>query len=139
MPAVASSAPAVLIVHLANATTTLRIGASGVMLPNHSPLDIAEQFATLEALHPGRIHLGLGRTPGTDHVTAGALRRSDDLHASHLPDDVLELIDYCNDTRGRCLDISPEPSIGGVRTTNGQLPSAAKYLPRMINGKVGEQ
>lgn len=94
MAAVASSAPAVLIAHLANATTTLRIGAGGVMLPNHSPLVIAEQFATLEALHPGRIDLGLGRAPGTDHVTARALRRSDDLHASNFPDDVVELIGY---------------------------------------------
>jgi alkanesulfonate monooxygenase SsuD/methylene tetrahydromethanopterin reductase-like flavin-dependent oxidoreductase (luciferase family) len=64
MPAVASSAPAVLIAHLANATATLRVGSGGVMLPNHAPLVVAEQFATLEALHPGRIDLGLGRAPG---------------------------------------------------------------------------
>ena len=69
MPAVASSAPAVLIAHLADATTTLRVGSGGVMLPNHAPLVIAEQFGTLEALHPGRIDLGLGRAPGTDQVT----------------------------------------------------------------------
>ncbi len=94
MPAVASSAPAVLIAHLANATSTLRIGAGGVMLPNHSPLVIAEQFATLEALHPGRIDLGLGRAPGTDHITARALRRTGDLHANRFPDDVVELIGY---------------------------------------------
>ena len=94
MPAVASSAPAVLIAHLANATTTMRIGSGGVMLPNHAPLVIAEQFATLEALHPGRIDLGLGRAPGTDHVTARALRRTTDLHANRFPDDVLELIGY---------------------------------------------
>jgi len=76
MPAVASSAPAVLIAHVASATTRIRVGAGGVMLPNHSPLVIAEQYATLEALHPGRIDLGLGRAPGTDHITARALRRS---------------------------------------------------------------
>jgi luciferase family oxidoreductase group 1 len=94
MPAVASSAPAVLIAHLANATTTLRVGSGGVMLPNHAPLVVAEQFATLEALHPGRIDLGLGRAPGTDHVTARALRRTLDLGADHFPDDVVELIKY---------------------------------------------
>jgi luciferase family oxidoreductase group 1 len=92
--AVASSAPAVLIEHLATATTTMRVGAGGVMLPNHAPLVVAEQFATLEALHPGRIDLGLGRAPGTDHVTARALRRSADLGADHFPDDVIELIRY---------------------------------------------
>jgi luciferase family oxidoreductase group 1 len=94
MAAVASSAPAVLMAHLAAATTTIRIGAGGVMLPNHAPLVIAEQFATLEALHPGRIDLGLGRAPGTDHVTARALRRTADLHANSFPDDVVELIRY---------------------------------------------
>jgi luciferase family oxidoreductase group 1 len=94
MPAVASSAPAVLIAHLANATTTLRVGSGGVMLPNHAPLVVAEQFATLEALHPGRIDLGLGRAPGTDHVTARALRRSLDLGAESFPNDVVELIRY---------------------------------------------
>jgi luciferase family oxidoreductase group 1 len=94
MPAVASSAPAVLIAHLANATSTLRVGSGGVMLPNHSPLVVAEQFATLEALHPGRIDLGLGRAPGTDHVTARALRRALDLGADSFPDDVVELIKY---------------------------------------------
>jgi luciferase family oxidoreductase group 1 len=92
--AVASSAPAVLIEHVATATSTMRVGSGGVMLPNHAPLVIAEQFATLEALHPGRIDLGLGRAPGTDHVTARALRRSADLGADHFPDDVVELIRY---------------------------------------------
>jgi luciferase family oxidoreductase group 1 len=94
MPAVASSAPAVLIAHLAEATTTLRVGSGGVMLPNHAPLVIAEQFATLEALHPGRIDLGLGRAPGTDQVTVRALRRSPQMLADTFPDDVVELIGY---------------------------------------------
>ena len=94
MSAIASSAPAVLIAHLANATTTLRIGSGGVMLPNHSPLVVAEQFGTLEALHPGRIDLGLGRAPGTDPRTARALRRAGDLRADSFPDDVVELISY---------------------------------------------
>jgi luciferase family oxidoreductase group 1 len=94
MPAVASSAPAVLLAHLADMTTTLRVGSGGVMLPNHSPLVVAEQFATLVALHPGRIDMGLGRAPGTDHRTARALRRSPDLRAESFPDDVVELIGY---------------------------------------------
>jgi luciferase family oxidoreductase group 1 len=94
MPAVASSAPAVLIAHLADATSTLRVGSGGVMLPNHAPLVIAEQFGTLEALHPGRIDLGLGRAPGTDQVTVRALRRTPDMHADTFPDDVVELIHY---------------------------------------------
>jgi luciferase family oxidoreductase group 1 len=94
MPAVASSAPPVLIAHLAAATSVIRIGSGGVMLPNHSPLVVAEQFGTLEALHPGRIDLGLGRAPGTDPTTARALRRYGDLDADHFPNDVVELIGY---------------------------------------------
>src|SRR5271156_4466166 len=94
MPSVASSAPAVLIGHLADATSTLRVGAGGVMLPNHSPLVVAEQFATLEALHPGRIDLGLGRAPGTDPRTARALRRGQIDSADTFPQDVVELQGY---------------------------------------------
>jgi luciferase family oxidoreductase group 1 len=94
MPAVASSSPPVLIAHLASATSSIRIGSGGVMLPNHAPLVVAEQFGTLEALHPGRIDLGLGRAPGTDLRTARALRRRSDLGAEHFPDDVVELIGY---------------------------------------------
>lgn len=94
MPAVASSAPAVLVGHLADATTTIRVGAGGVMLPNHAPLVVAEQFGTLEALHPDRVDLGLGRAPGTDPATARALRRSMDTGADTFPDDVVELIGY---------------------------------------------
>jgi luciferase family oxidoreductase group 1 len=112
MPAVASSAPPVLIAHLASATSTLRIGAGGVMLPNHSPLVVAEQFATLEALHPGRIDLGLGRAPGTDHVTARALRRSADLSANHFPNDVVELINYLVPGEGTPVHPAPVPGIG---------------------------
>jgi luciferase family oxidoreductase group 1 len=76
MPGIASSSPAVLIAHLASATTTMRVGSGGVMLPNHAPLVVAEQFGMLEALHPGRIDLGIGRAPGTDPATASALRRA---------------------------------------------------------------
>jgi luciferase family oxidoreductase group 1 len=77
MPGIASSAPAVLIAAIAAATSTIRVGSGGVMLPNHAPLVIAEQFGTLAALHPGRIDLGLGRAPGTDQRTASLLRRGD--------------------------------------------------------------
>ena len=78
MPGIASSAPAVLAGRIASATSAIRVGSGGVMLPNHAPLTVAEQFGTLEAMHPGRIDLGIGRAPGTDRVTARALRRSAD-------------------------------------------------------------
>ena len=90
MPGIASAATAVLIGHVAGGTRTIRVGAGGIMLPNHSPLVIAEQFGTLEALYPGRIDLGLGRAPGTDGLTWRALRR-DPRAAEHFPDDVQEL------------------------------------------------
>jgi luciferase family oxidoreductase group 1 len=94
MPGVASAATAVVIGHVAAGTSTIRVGAGGVMLPNHSPLVIAEQFGTLESLFPGRIDLGLGRAPGTDPNTARALRRRSDLDADTFPNDVLELQAY---------------------------------------------
>ena len=75
MAGIASSAPAVLIAHLAASSEKIRVGSGGVMLPNHQPLVVAEQFGMLESLHPGRIDLGIGRAPGTDQVTAAALRR----------------------------------------------------------------
>jgi luciferase family oxidoreductase group 1 len=112
MPAVASSAPAVLIAHLADATTTLRVGSGGVMLPNHAPLVVAEQFGTLEALHPGRIDLGLGRAPGTDQVTVRALRRTPDMHADTFPDDVVELINYLLPAEGAPGHPSANPGRG---------------------------
>ncbi len=91
MDGIASSATAVLIGHLAGQTTRIRLGAGGVMLPNHAPLVIAEQFGTLEALYPGRIDLGLGRAPGADQFTAHALRRDRMGSADDFPDDVEEL------------------------------------------------
>ncbi|SDZ09234.1 luciferase family oxidoreductase, group 1 [Micromonospora pattaloongensis] len=95
MPSIASSAPAVLIAHLAAATATMRIGSGGVMLPNHAPLVVAEQFGTLEALHPGRIDLGIGRAPGTDQATALALRRTmEGLSAEGFPQELADLIGY---------------------------------------------
>jgi luciferase family oxidoreductase group 1 len=96
MPAIASSATSVLIAHVAAHTQRIRLGAGGVMLPNHAPLVIAEQFGTLATLHPGRIDLGLGRAPGTDRNTMYALRR-DVAAADTFPQDVLELQGYLGD------------------------------------------
>ena len=90
MKGIASAATSVVIGHIAGGTSTIRVGAGGVMLPNHAPLVIAEQFGTLEALYPGRIDLGLGRAPGTDQLTARALRR-DWSNPDEFPQDVLEL------------------------------------------------
>ena len=95
MPGIASAATAVVIGHVAAATKTIRVGAGGIMLPNHSPLVIAEQFGTLEALYPGRIDLGLGRAPGTDGATARALRRA--MEPDDFPNDVMELLHYLDD------------------------------------------
>ncbi|AZO72521.1 MAG: LLM class flavin-dependent oxidoreductase [Mesorhizobium sp.] len=93
MPGIASAATSVVIAHVAGGTRTIRVGAGGIMLPNHAPLVIAEQFGTLNALFPGRIDLGLGRAPGTDMMTARALRRN--LEASdNFPQDVVELMGY---------------------------------------------
>ncbi|GAA4435112.1 LLM class flavin-dependent oxidoreductase [Actinokineospora soli] len=95
MPGVASSAPAVLLAHVAMVTTTMRVGSGGVMLPNHPPLVVAEQFGMLEALHPGRVDLGIGRAPGTDPATARALRRTTGpLSADDFPEQLTELVDY---------------------------------------------
>jgi luciferase family oxidoreductase group 1 len=94
MPGVASAATAVALGHIAAGTSTIRVGAGGVMLPNHSPLVIAEQFGTLESLHPGRIDLGLGRAPGTDQAAARALRRHLDSDPNQFPRDVVELMSY---------------------------------------------
>src|SRR3954471_6461159 len=94
MPGVASAATAVVIAHVAGGTRTIRVGAGGIMLPNHAPLVVAEQFGTLESLFPGRIDLGLGRAPGTDPRTAHALRRNLDAGADNFPQDVVELMGY---------------------------------------------
>ncbi|WP_254716487.1 LLM class flavin-dependent oxidoreductase [Actinomadura sp. WMMB 499] len=95
MPGIASSATAVLIGQVAAATSAMRVGSGGIMLPNHAPMVVAEQFGTLEALFPGRIDLGLGRAPGTDQATARALRRSPgSLSVDDFPEQVVELRDY---------------------------------------------
>jgi luciferase family oxidoreductase group 1 len=95
MPGIASAAPAVLIGQIADATSRLRVGSGGVMLPNHPPLVVAEQFGILEALHPGRIDLGIGRAPGTDQITAAALRRTTGpLSVDDFPEQLTELQGY---------------------------------------------
>ena len=94
MPGIASAATSVALAYVAEGTATIRIGAGGVMLPNHSPLQIAEQFGTLESLYPGRIDLGLGRAPGTDQAAAHAMRRNLHSDPNQFPRDVVELIDY---------------------------------------------
>ncbi len=110
MPGIASAATAVVIGHVAAATSTMRIGAGGIMLPNHAPLIVAEQFGTLATLYPGRIDLGLGRAPGTDMATARALRRhmaSED----NFPQDVLELIGYLAEADDRA-QVRAIPGVG---------------------------
>ncbi len=94
LPGIASAATAVVIGHIASGTTTIRVGAGGIMLPNHAPLVIAEQFGTLEALFPGRIDLGVGRAPGSDPLTAQALRRNLESDVDAFPQDVLELMSW---------------------------------------------
>lgn len=107
MPGIASAATAILIGHVASGTSTIRVGAGGIMLPNHSPLVIAEQFGTLESLFPGRIDLGLGRAPGSDQSTARALRRNLTSDADEFPQDVIELMDYFSPIQKRQVRAVP--------------------------------
>src|SRR5690348_1970508 len=116
---IASSATAVLIAHIAAGTETIRLGAGGVMLPNHSPLVIAEQFGTLATLHPDRIDLGLGRAPGTDQRTWMALRR-DPAASDRFPQDVVELQKFLGDE-------SPLPGIKAI-------PGEGTHVPLYILG-----
>lgn len=119
MEGIASAATSVVIGHIASHTSTIRVGAGGIMLPNHAPLVIAEQFGTLDALFPGRIDLGLGRAPGTDRATLRALRR-DAMAAESFPDDVLEL---------QALLAPPEPG-QAIRA----VPGAGSEVPLWILG-----
>ena len=115
--AIASSATSVLIAHVAAHTDSIRLGAGGIMLPNHSPLVIAEQFGTLETLHPGRIDLGLGRAPGTDQNTMRAMRH-DGSESDRFPQDVLELQGY----------LSAHTRIPGVEATPGKGTNVPLYI-----------
>jgi luciferase family oxidoreductase group 1 len=110
IPGIASSATSVLIAHVAASTRRIRLGSGGIMLPNHSPLTIAEQFGTLETLHPGRIDLGLGRAPGSDQTTMRALRR-DPMAAETFPQDVQELQGYLSG-RSRVPGVHAIPGSG---------------------------
>ncbi|MFN3727332.1 MAG: LLM class flavin-dependent oxidoreductase [Allosphingosinicella sp.] len=107
MPGVASAATAVCLAYVAEGTSTIRIGAGGIMLPNWSPLQVAEQFGTLAALHPGRIDLGLGRAPGTDQAAARALRRNLATDANQFPNDVVELMEYFQPSEPRRVRAVP--------------------------------
>ncbi len=108
MPGIASAATAVALAFVGSQTSTIRIGAGGVMLPNHAPLIIAEQFGTLESLFPGRIDLGLGRAPGTDQAAAYAMRRNLSSDANQFPNDVVELMGYFSGDNGRVRAIPGE-------------------------------
>src|ERR1700732_75972 len=115
MPGIASAATSIVIAHVAGGTKTIRVGAGGIMLPNHSPLVIAEQFGTLASLFPGRIDLGLGRAPGTDQSTARALRRDVAASADRFPEDVLELQHYFEEAE-------PGQKIRAIPGTGLQVP-----------------
>ena len=108
MPGIASAATAVALAYVGSQTSTIRIGAGGIMLPNHSPLIIAEQFGTLESLYPGRVDLGLGRAPGTDQAAAYAMRRNLTSDANQFPNDVAELARYFRGENGRVRAIPGE-------------------------------
>src|SRR3982751_3417336 len=108
MPGIASAATAVALAYVGSRTSTIRIGAGGIMLPNHAPLIIAEQFGTLESLYPGRVDLGLGRAPGTDQAAAYAMRRNLNSDADQFPQDVVELRGYFHGSHGRVRAIPGE-------------------------------
>lgn len=135
MPYIASSATAVLIGHIADKTKKIRVGSGGIMLPNHSPLMVAEQFGTLESLYPGRIDLGLGRAPGTDQLTANALRRNHIQNAQNFPSELEELQNYFQ-PKSPEAKVHAYPGEGlniplwilGSSTTSAQL-AARKGLP----------
>ena len=121
-PGIASAATAEVIAHVAAGTRTIRVGAGGIMLPNHAPLIVAEQFGTLESLFPGRVDLGLGRAPGTDHTTARALRRTLASNPDDFPQDVIELMSY--------FEPMEDGSAGVVRA----VPGAGLKVPIFILG-----
>ena len=126
MPGIASAATSVVIAHVAGGTKTIRVGSGGVMLPNHAPLIIAEQFGTLESLFPGRIDLGLGRAPGTDMRTARALRRNLSGSDDTFPQDVLELMSY--------FDAPPPTSAHVMGQQVRAVPGAGLNVPVWILG-----
>ena len=125
MASIASSVPEILIEHIAAATSRIRVGSGGIMLPNHTPLRVAEAFHTLEALHPGRIDLGIGRAPGTDPATSRALRPFD---ASQFPDQVREMLALSD------RSLPPEHPFATVRV----VPSDVRLPPIWVLASSGE-
>ncbi|MDQ0246323.1 luciferase family oxidoreductase group 1 [Bacillus fengqiuensis] len=125
MPFIASSATAVVIGHVAAGTSKIRVGSGGIMLPNHAPLVIAEQFGTLESLFPGRIDLGLGRAPGTDQLTAHALRRDRRSNGDDFPEQLAELRAYFN------------PSLASERMPVRAIPGEGLNIPIWLLGSSG--
>ena len=146
MPGIASAATAVALAFVGAGTTTIRIGAGGIMLPNHSPLQVAEQFGTLAALYPGRVDLGLGRAPGTDQAAAQAMRRNLSSDPNQFPRDVLELMDYFHPAEPRRVRAIPGEGLDvpiwilGSSTFGAQLAAmlglpfafASHFAPQMM-------
>ena len=132
MPGIASAATSVVLAHIAEGTTTIRVGAGGIMLPNHAPYVIAEQFGTLARLFPGRIDLGLGRAPGTDQITLHALRRSPEA-AENFPQDVLELQAFL-------APVSPGQRIQAVPAAGTEVPLwilGSSHFGAMLAAELG--
>ncbi len=147
LPGIASAATAVALAHVAAGTSHIKIGAGGIMLPNHAPLVIAEQFGTLAALHPGRVELGLGRAPGSDQVTAHAMRRNLNADVDQFPQDVVELMAYFRPAEpGQAVQAVPGAGLDvplwilGSSTFGAQLAAilglpfafASHFAPRMM-------
>ena len=136
-PGLASAAPEIMIAHVASRTTHLRLGAGGVMLPNHAPLKIAETFRLLEALHPGRIDLGLGRAPGTDTLTAFAMRRSREaMSADDYPEQLAELIAFDDGTLPGRASVPGDPADAGRRQAAAALAARLERLQRPAGGRA---
>ncbi|HEY0929565.1 MAG TPA: LLM class flavin-dependent oxidoreductase [Gemmatimonas sp.] len=132
MPGIASAATSVVLAHIGAGTNTIRIGAGGIMLPNHAPYVIAEQFGTLERLFPGRVDLGLGRAPGTDGVTLRALRRTPEA-AEHFPQDVMELQSWF-------APVAPGQRIVAVPAAGTEIPLwilGSSHFGAMLAGELG--
>jgi luciferase family oxidoreductase group 1 len=129
VPGIASAATAVLIARVAAATSTIRVGAGGIVLPNQAPLVIAEQFGTLESLFPGRIDLGLGRAPGTDQLTAPALRRNLSSHVDQFPEDFVELLHYFQPAE-TASSFGARGGLERARVDSGVQPSLGPRSPR---------
>ncbi|WP_309612416.1 LLM class flavin-dependent oxidoreductase [Sphingomonas sp.] len=146
MPGIASAATSVALAYVGACTSTIRLGAGGIMLPNHSPLQIAEQFGTLAALYPGRVDLGLGRAPGTDQAAAHAMRRNFTADVNQFPRDVVELMDYFHPAKPRRVRAIPGEGLDvpewilGSSTFGAQLAAmlglpfafASHFAPQMM-------